>query len=53
MMLDFKAVMVSDATAAASELEQMAGLMTVFQVFGDVRTTDEVVALIEQGAAVR
>jgi len=31
----------------------MAGLMTVFQVFGDVRTTDEVVALIEQGAAVR
>ena len=51
MMLDFKTIMVSDATAAASELEQMAGLMTVFQVFGDVRTTDEVVALIEQGVA--
>ena len=53
MMLDFKTVMVSDATAAASELEQMAGLMTVFQVFGDVRTTDEVVSLIEQGAAAK
>jgi len=42
---------VSDATAAATELEHMAGLMTVFQVFGDVRTTDEVIDLLDKGAA--
>jgi ureidoacrylate peracid hydrolase len=51
MMLDFKVFMVSDATAAASEREHLAGLMTVFQVFGDVRTTDEIVALLEAGTA--
>jgi ureidoacrylate peracid hydrolase len=50
MMLDFKVFMVSDATAAASEREHIAGLMTVFQVFGDVRTTDEIVSLLEAGA---
>ena len=49
MMLDFRTVMVSDATAAASDLEHMAGLMTVFQVFGDVRTTGEVIGLLEKG----
>jgi ureidoacrylate peracid hydrolase len=48
MMLDFKTVMVSDATAAASDIEHMAGLMTVFQVFGDVRTTDEVIELLQK-----
>jgi ureidoacrylate peracid hydrolase len=48
MMLDFKVVMVSDATAAASGIEHMAGLMTVFQVFGDVRTTDDIVGLLQQ-----
>jgi isochorismate hydrolase len=46
MMLDFKVFVVSDATAAASEREHVAGLMTVFQVFGDVRTTDEIVTLL-------
>jgi ureidoacrylate peracid hydrolase len=49
MMLDFKVFMVSDATAAASEREHIAGLMTVFQVFGDVRTTGEIVSLLEAG----
>jgi ureidoacrylate peracid hydrolase len=49
MMLDFKTVVVADATAAATDLEHMAGLMTVFQVFGDVRTTDEVIGLLEKG----
>jgi ureidoacrylate peracid hydrolase len=49
MMLDFRTVMVSDATAAASDLEHMAGLMTVFQVFGDVRSTGEIVGLLERG----
>lgn len=49
MMLDFRTVMVLDATAAASDLEHMAGLMTVFQVFGDVRTTVEVLGLLEKG----
>jgi ureidoacrylate peracid hydrolase len=48
MMLDFKTVMVSDATAAATDIEHLAGLMTVFQVFGDVRTTDEVIGLLRE-----
>ena len=50
MMLDFRVFMVSDATAAATEREHLAGLMTVYQVFGDVRTTEEIVALLEAGA---
>jgi ureidoacrylate peracid hydrolase len=50
MMRDFKVLMVSDATAAASVREHLAGLMTVFQVFGDVRTTDEILALLGPGA---
>lgn len=49
MMLDFKVFMVSDATAAASPREHLAGLMTVFQVFGDVRTSEEIVDLIRAG----
>jgi ureidoacrylate peracid hydrolase len=49
MMLDFKVFMVSDATAAASEREHIAGLMTVFKVFGDVRPTGEIIGLLEAG----
>lgn len=50
MMLDYKAIMVKDATAAANDREHLAGLMTVYQVFGDVRSTDEVIELLRAGA---
>jgi ureidoacrylate peracid hydrolase len=46
MMLDFKVVMVSDATAALSPEEHRAALENVIQQFGDVMTADEVIRLL-------
>lgn len=46
MMLDFKVVLLSDCTAALSEDEQRGTLENVIQQFGDVRTADEVLALL-------
>ena len=51
MMLNYKVVMVSDANAALSDDAHNAALATVCELFGDVRTTDEVVALLEAGGA--
>jgi ureidoacrylate peracid hydrolase len=42
MMLDFKAVMVSDCCAALSDDEHLASLETFIQQFGDVMSADEV-----------
>jgi len=42
MMLDYKVVMVSDANAARFEDDHKIGFPSVFQSFGDVMTTDEV-----------
>jgi ureidoacrylate peracid hydrolase len=50
MMSNFKTLMISDANAALSDFEHIAALTNVFQVFGDVQTTDEVIALLESGA---
>lgn len=47
MMDGFKTVVVSDANAARSDAEHVASLATILQFFGDVRTTDEVLALLE------
>ena len=47
MMLDFKVVMVSDCCAALSEEEHQASLETIIQQFGDVLTSDEVVARLD------
>ncbi|HLH68659.1 MAG TPA: isochorismatase family cysteine hydrolase [Candidatus Dormibacteraeota bacterium] len=44
MMLNYRVVFVSDATAALSDAEHNATLATVFRVFGDVETTDQVIA---------
>jgi ureidoacrylate peracid hydrolase len=44
MMMDFKVVMVSDGTAALSDEEHRATLENIIQQFGDVMTTDEVLA---------
>lgn len=42
MMLDFKVVMVEDATATLSDDEHRAALETIIQQFGDVMTVDEI-----------
>jgi ureidoacrylate peracid hydrolase len=42
MMMDFRVVMVSDATAALSDDEHRATLETIIQQFGDVLRVDEI-----------
>src|SRR5262245_38490242 len=42
MMIDYKVVMVSDANAARFEEDHSVGFTTVYQSFGDVLTTDQV-----------
>ncbi len=49
MMYDYRAVMVSDCNAARFPEDHAAGLTTFFQSFGDVYTSDEVVAVLEKG----
>ena len=49
MMYDYRAVMVSDCNAARFPEDHAAGLTTCFQSFGDVYTSDEVVAVLEKG----
>lgn len=50
-MLDFRTVMVADANAARSDDEHLATLITFIQTFGDVRSSDETIALLQAGAA--
>jgi ureidoacrylate peracid hydrolase len=49
-MLDFKTIMISDANATRSDEEHAATLIAFLQSFGDVRTTDETVDMLRQGA---
>ncbi|MEO0996329.1 MAG: cysteine hydrolase [Pseudomonadota bacterium] len=49
MMLDYRAVMVSDCNAARFPEDHSAGLTTFFQSFGDVYTADEALAVLEKG----
>jgi ureidoacrylate peracid hydrolase len=49
MMLNYKAVMVSDANAARTDAEHNATLISMLQVFADVVTTDEVIARLVPG----
>jgi ureidoacrylate peracid hydrolase len=46
MMMNYKCIMVSDANATRTDEEHNATLATVAVIFGDVRTTDEVIALL-------
>ena len=46
MMMNYKCIMVSDANATRTDEEHNATLAIVAVIFGDVRTTDEVVALL-------
>ena len=54
MMIGYKAVMVSDANASRTDEDHVAGLMSIYQCFGDVRTTDEVLdelmPIVREGA---
>jgi ureidoacrylate peracid hydrolase len=51
MMRNFKVIMASDANATLTDEEHTAALATIFQVFGDVMTCDEVITLLENGSA--
>ncbi|MEZ5817729.1 MAG: isochorismatase family cysteine hydrolase [Hyphomicrobiaceae bacterium] len=50
MMMNYKCIMVSDANAARTDEEHNATLATVAVMFGDVRSTDETIALIQAGS---
>lgn len=43
MMLDYKVVMASDANAARYDEDHSAGFTTLYQSFGDVLTTDQII----------
>jgi len=49
-MSDYKTIMVSDANACRSDEDHLASLKNFITVFGDVRTTDEVVEMLRKGA---
>jgi len=51
MMLNYKTVMVSDANAAATDEEHNASLANILRIFGDVMSTDEVIARLQPAAA--
>ena len=46
MMLDYKVVMVEDANAARYDEDHLAGLTSFYQSFGDVRSTEDAIAMI-------
>jgi ureidoacrylate peracid hydrolase len=48
-MRNFKTIMISDANASRNDVEHNATLSIFLQAFGGVLTTDEAIALIEQG----
>ncbi len=48
-MSDFKTIMISDGNATRSDEDHLATLRTFIAVFGDVRTTDQTVALLQAG----
>jgi len=51
MMLNYKTVMVSDANAAATDDEHNATLANMLRIFGDVMSTDEVIARLVPAAS--
>ncbi len=50
-MRNFKTIMISDANASRNDDEHNATLSIFLQAFGGVLSTDEAVALIEEGSA--
>lgn len=50
-MMDFKTIMVSDANAALTDEAHHTTLTNFIQTFGDVRTTDEALGMLNAGRA--
>jgi ureidoacrylate peracid hydrolase len=50
-MMDFKTFMVSDGNAALTDEAHLATLTTFISSFGDVRSTDEMIGMLEAGRA--
>jgi ureidoacrylate peracid hydrolase len=50
MMLNFKTIMISDGCAARSDADHAAALVSFYVTFGDVMTTDEVLACLAKRA---
>jgi ureidoacrylate peracid hydrolase len=50
MMLNFRTIMVSDANAAHTDEEHNASLVSFYLTFGDVMTTDFLIACLERNA---
>ena len=53
MMLNFKTIMVSDACAARRDAEHGAALVSFYVTFGDVMSTDEIIAALRAGSRER
>ena len=53
MMRNFRTIMVSDANAAENDEEHNASLIAFYLTFGDLFSTDEIVALLEKNAKSR
>lgn len=49
MMLNFKTLMISDATASFSDAEHSAALAGFYSIFGDVQTVAETIASLDRG----
>lgn len=52
MQLGFKTMMITDATATLTDAEQVGTLVSIMKAFGDVRSTDETIELLEAAASV-
>jgi len=50
MMLNFRAVMVSDALASWTDAEHASALVNFYAMFGDVQTIDETIQSLARGA---
>ena len=50
MMIGYRVVMASDANAARYDEDHIVGLTSVYQSFGDIRTTDEVIDALLVGS---
>jgi ureidoacrylate peracid hydrolase len=51
MMLNFRTIMVSDGNAAVTDEDHNASLCAFYLTFGDVMSTDEVIACLKRNAA--
>ena len=51
MMLNFKTIMVTDGNAAGNDAEHNASLTAFYLTFGDIMSTDELIACLRKNAA--